>query len=183
MVESTSDLGKKRTTRRYRKRTNFKHVPRPVYPIRALWQAASEEERAKAHRTCAAILEYWLGKQSKQETMSCLGVPALRLWQISQRALSGMVVGLLTPPKARGRRAAVTTSPEDDPKQLKKRIADLEEKLRLAEGVIRILRDMPANREEGKPKAAPSKQAAAGKKRGRKTNPQSRAGGDRTPRG
>ena len=70
-------------TRRFRKRTNFKHVPRPVYPIRALWLAASPEEQTRAHRTCVVILEYWLGKKSKKEEAAELSVSPLRVWQLS----------------------------------------------------------------------------------------------------
>src|SRR5262249_18664757 len=59
---------------------------RPVYPIRALWEAASEDERRLAQERCTAILEYWLGVTSKEESAKRLNVPTIRLWQLSQRA-------------------------------------------------------------------------------------------------
>lgn len=183
-METTATIPEKKPrVRRMRKRTNFKHVPRPVYPIRALWQAASAEEKTRAHRTCVVILEYWLGRKAKGEAMAELGVPALRLWQISQRALSGMVVGLLKPPRARGKGPVEMTDPENDPRKLKRKIETLERRLKLAEDVIRILRDLPANRDEGTAKTIPTDPAPSGKKRRRTKTPRRAAPSDRGPAG
>ena len=166
-----------KTRRRRRgpgKRTDFKRVPKMPVPVRAVWDSASGEEREKAHGTSAAILQYWLGKRSKQETAEALGVKPLRVWQLSQQALSGMVAGLLKQP--RKRRSAMVTPPEDDPRALKKRIAELERELEIAQDVIELLRDLPANREAKPPTAAGKK-----KKRPRRTKkaPPRRAPGDR----
>ena len=74
-------------TRRFKKR-RFKKVPRMPVPVRALWEAATEEERKRAHETCALILELWVGKATKAEAAERLKVPPLRVWQLSQQALA-----------------------------------------------------------------------------------------------
>src|SRR5262249_61062977 len=53
---------------------------RPVYPIRALWEAASEDERRLAQERCTTILEYWLGGMGKEGGAKRLNVPKNRLW-------------------------------------------------------------------------------------------------------
>jgi len=96
-----------RRRRRGRKRTKFQVPKRFPLPVRALWQLASEEERKRAHETCTAILEHWLGKASKKEVARTLSLPPLRVWQLSQQALSGMLAGLLVQPRVRGRLSAM----------------------------------------------------------------------------
>lgn len=87
--------GRARRARTSRKRSRFSRCPRPAIPVRGLWEQASEAERTSAHRSCMAILEYWLGKSSKAQIAARLEVPPLRVWQLSQQALSGMLAGLL----------------------------------------------------------------------------------------
>ena len=101
-----------RRKRRGRKSANFR-VPKTMpISVRALWEQATEEEQKLAHQTCATILEYWLGRASKAEAMKRLELPALRVWQLSQQALSGMLAGLLKQPRTRGggRRTARASS-------------------------------------------------------------------------
>lgn len=132
-------------TRTYRKRRRVEKTPRPVYPMRALWDSVTEEERAKAHATCGTILEYWLGVSSKAEVARKLGVPPLRVWQMSQRAVTGMVCGLLRQPRTR-RKVVMATSPEEDPAALRKRIAKLEREIEWKNSLIQVLKDLPANK-------------------------------------
>jgi hypothetical protein len=152
-------------TRRGRKRVFHKIPPMPQ-PVAALWGAAGEEERQAAHRTCAALLETWLGKASRVEVASRLGVTPLRLWQLSQQATAGMLAGLLKQPR---RRAMVRESlpPEEDPVKLRKRIVELEQDLGLAGDLIALLRELPGNRDRPPPKATrssrPAKSARASK--------------------
>jgi len=116
-------------------------------PIRGLWQAASEEEREKAHKTGVAILEVWLGQSSRKEVSERLGIPPLRIWQLSQQALAGLTAGLLKQP--RSTKGATEILLEDLParvrKQLKKQEAELESLRRL----VGLLREMPAQRQAG----------------------------------
>jgi hypothetical protein len=113
--------------------------------VRALWQSASPEEQKSAHELCMAILECWLGKASKQEVAARLSVPPLRIWQLSQMALSGMLAGLLRQPKTRprGRPQPDPAMPGEDPRLLKQRIVELERKLKATEDLARVLRDLP----------------------------------------
>ncbi len=150
--------------RRFRKRSRFK-VPKimPV-PVRALWNLATEEERKRAHRTCASILEYWLGRRSKTEVMARLELPALRVWQLSQQALAGMLAGLLKQPRTRGR-PAMPRDPESDPKLLRKRIEQLERELNLAQDVIKLLREFPGNRPQPQRKSRKTGSSSGKKKK------------------
>jgi hypothetical protein len=136
-----------RRRRRGRKRTKFQVPKRFPLPVRALWQLASEEERKRAHQTCTAILEHWLGKASKKEVARTLSLPPLRVWQLSQQALSGMLAGLLVQPRVRGRLSAMPKpdEPESDPKVLRKKIRQLEEELRVAQELIDLLKHFPEN--------------------------------------
>jgi hypothetical protein len=137
-----------------RKRTRFAIPTHHAPSVRMLWQAASLEEQGQAHRLSMAILEYWLGKASKQEIARRLEIPPLRVWQLSQMALSGMLAGLLRQPKTRprGRPSMPPASPEDDPRLLKHHIRELERKLARTEDLVRVLRDLPWASKPAEPK-------------------------------
>lgn len=138
----------KRRTRRYRKRTKFQHVPRMAYPVRALWDAASQEEREQAHRACTTFLELWLAKITKEEAMERLQLSPLRLWQLSQQALAGMVAGLLRQPKRRVPKGEVTMpNAERDVRALRKRNAELEKEVEDLKVIQALLRELPGNRD------------------------------------
>src|SRR5688572_19158960 len=81
------------------KRTRFDVPKRMPLPIKTLWESASEEERARAHRTAVEVLCAWLGKATRAEAAARLSIPPLRFWQLSQQAVSGMVAGLLHQPR------------------------------------------------------------------------------------
>jgi hypothetical protein len=132
-----------RRQRTSRKRTRFSRYPRPAIAVRGLWEQASDEEKATAHRYCIAILEYWLGKASKAQVASRLEMPALRVWLLSQQALSGMLAGILRQPKRRSGATLAPSSPEEDPKCLRGRIVELEKKLARTEDLVRVLKDLP----------------------------------------
>lgn len=130
--------------RRGGRRRGFR-MPRPVAAVRGLWEAATEEQRQRAHRSAAAVMEYWLGRSTKQEAASQLEVPPLRIWQLSQQALSGMVAGLLKQPKSR--KGGLSVDPSEDPKTLRRRIAELERTIAMQDRLIAVLREMPGCRE------------------------------------
>src|SRR5512144_1036020 len=123
-AEAAAAPAKAGTARRRRRRTAVSKWARPVYPIKAIWEAASEEERARARGLTTEVLGYWLGQQSKDELAKSLGVPPIRVWQMSQRAVAGMVAAMLKPPS--GRRGPM---PKLNPEitELRKRIAYLEQ--------------------------------------------------------
>jgi hypothetical protein len=148
--------------------------------VRELWRQASEEEKAKAHGLCVSVLEYWLGRTSKQALAKRLGVPPLRVWQLSQQAVSGMLAGLLKQPRGRGARQMAAIPPEDDPKVLKKRIKDLEHKLKLTEDILEILREFPPIR-PAPAAAVPSKPAEGSASRETKTQARGKKTGGASP--
>src|SRR5258706_814481 len=82
---------------RRRRRTAETHV-RAVYPISAIWTSAQEEERQKARTLVNELLGYWLGHESKAALARRLAMPPTTVWQLSQRAMSGMLAAMLRPP-------------------------------------------------------------------------------------
>jgi len=133
----------KRRKRTGRKRTSFKQAPRPAWPVKGLWEAASQEEKQRSHTVCMAILEYWLGKKSKGQVAEELSVTPLRVWQLSQQALSGMMAGLLTQPRRRVSPEALQRPRGETPASLKKRVTELEKQLARTEDLVRVLRMAP----------------------------------------
>lgn len=165
-------------TRRFKKRLRFQ-PPKPAIAVKALWEQASAEEREKAHRTCVLMLEHWLGHKSKSEMAAALGLPPLRVWQLSQSALSGMLAGLLRQPKMRkrGRPASAET---EELSALRKEVAALRRENESLRMVNEILKDLPLNRVTKSPTPPAAPGAAGGKKaesrRVRRRNPSSDRG-------
>lgn len=160
--ENQAESKKRRVAKR---RKGFK-ISTPPYPVRALWEMASEEERKKAHELGALLLEHWLGRMSKKELGEKIGQPPLRVWQLSQQALAGLVVGLLKQPKRppKGTPPPSTLLPQDNPKQLKAQILELQRQKQVLEELVEILKDLPANREEAKAKLPGLRGRPPGKK-------------------
>src|SRR5258708_4135609 len=96
MEETTEKIGKKGKGRVKRK---FKFPPNPALPVKAIWEAATPEEKEKAHEIAAVILEYWMGRLSQDQAAEKLGMPRLRVWQLSRQALSGLAAGLVKQPR------------------------------------------------------------------------------------
>ena len=120
----------------------------PAIPVRGLWDQASEEERGRARENAATLIEYWTGQISRREAEIVLEVKPLRLWQLSQRAIAGMVAGLLTQPRRKKEIGAIMQN-QDNPKKLKARIKELEKIVEAQSQLIAILRSMPGVREVG----------------------------------
>jgi hypothetical protein len=124
----------------------------PPVAMRSLWEWATAAQKEQAHQTAACLMEYWLGQATKQEIARRLGLPPLRVWQLSQQAISGMVVGLLNQPKIRGTQNEPAPDPLNDPKQLQKKIKQLETQVHSQERLICWLRELPGVRYEPMPK-------------------------------
>lgn len=146
-----TDAAKKdhRCEPRRRQRGRISKWARPVQPVKAIWDAASEEEKQKARALTTEILGYWLGYQSKAELARQLEVPPIRVWQMSQRAMAGMVAAMLRPPSGRRGRMA-SLGPEV--KELRRRIAALEKENETQRRLIAVLRTIPGNERRGLPK-------------------------------
>lgn len=139
--------------RRGRKRLRFTKLPKPAYPVRALWEAASEEEKKASHRLCVGILEWWLGKSTRLEISQRLGLPPIRLWQMSQQALAGMLAGLLRQPRLRGKVVIETGDPPVDVHALKREADALKKRLKEAQDVAFVLGEL---RDAASPRARPA---------------------------
>lgn len=164
-----------------RRRRKLGQMPRPVLPMRALWESASGEQQAQAHDRAVWMLEYWLGRMSKREAAAAMSVTPLRVWQLSQMAVAGMVCGLLPQPRYRKGIAVSASSPGEDPKALRKRIAKLEEELATAQRLIDILKHLPG--QEVSADSTSSKAPAASTSKPKKEKPTSRRGGSSGRRG
>lgn len=152
-------------TRRGKKRLVFQPPRQVARSVRSLWEAAGPEERAKAHTSCVAILSMWLGRKTRHQVATELELPPLRVWQLSQSALSGMLAGLLKQPRGRGKGLLMESS-EEDPRALRKRIAELEAENRALKELLEVLKDLPSAREHPAPRPR-KKQEAVEKKRGK----------------
>ncbi|MFG0251432.1 MAG: hypothetical protein ACF8NJ_01000 [Phycisphaerales bacterium JB038] len=143
-----------RRPRRSRKRTRFRTIPKMAVPVKALWEAASAEDQKRAHTRCMAILEMWLGKRTKREIAEELALPPLRLWQLSQQALSGMLAALIHQPRLRSRQGvSMPESEAAELKRLRKENADLKRQISVSNKHTEILRQMPQGKSEEKPVA------------------------------
>jgi hypothetical protein len=120
-----------------------------------------------------AILKTWLGKSRREEAARELGLSGVRFWQLSQQAVSGLVVGCLRQPRFRGRPPAYVS--EEGVGALRKKIATLEREVESSRRLIEVLRELPGHREaaaragaerpgDGK-RAGTRKQAAAAEPR------------------
>jgi len=139
---------------RFSRKRRLSVVPAMPQPVKALWEAASDEEKARAHRMAAVMLQVWLGKMKRAEAAVQLQLTPLRVWQLSQQAVAGMVAGLLKQPRRRLAKGAapMATNRDEDPRWLKQKITELERKLKIAEDVIALLRELPAQKKRGEEK-------------------------------
>lgn len=152
MSEATMQVNGQTTvprTRRGKKRLVFQPPQKTPISVRALWESASAEEKAKAHRTCVAVLSMWLGRKNRAQVAQELELPPLRVWQLSQAAVSGMLAGLLKQPRGRGKRLfTMQSAGEEDPRALKKRISELEAENRALKELLEVLQSLPAVMEQ-----------------------------------
>jgi len=133
---------KTRGPRRMRRRLPTRMAP-PAVAVRGLWAAATEEERQRAHEAATAILGWWLAVLPKAEVLERLQVTPLRLWQMSQMAVSGMAAGLLKQPKRREK--ALPGAPAEESREgLKRKVAHLERDLRAARELVGLMRTLPS---------------------------------------
>ena len=149
MIETMITTEPPSRTRRGKKRLVFQPPRQMPRSVGALWEGASPEEKARAHRSCVAILSMWLGRKTRAAVAQELELPPLRVWQMSQSALSGMLAGLLKQPRGRSARPEPS---EEDPRALKKRIAELEAENDSLRTLVEILRNLPSARETPAPR-------------------------------
>lgn len=176
---------KKHKGTRY-KNPKFKMPKSAPKPMKALWDSATEEEKQKAHQAAVSILETWMGQASREEVAKKLGVPSLRVWQMSRQALVGLVAGLLKQPKVRKGKNQPALPPEEDPVKLRKKIATLEKDLGMMKELVGLLREFPAHREgnpttEADGKTGKKKKQEVPKGTDKKDGPVAQGGGSKIP--
>jgi len=120
-------------------------MPPVAWPVKGLWEAASAEERVGAHRMGTLLFEHWLGRLSRKELAEKIGLPPVRVWQLSQQALAGLVVGLLKQPPtpAKGTPLPPRRPLEEDPRQLRKALTEAQRQNALLEDLVRVLKEFP----------------------------------------
>lgn len=179
---ATTTSPQRAVLRRQRKR--LRTMPPPPLPMRARWEGASAAQQKEAYEKTVWMLEYWLGRMSKQEAAAAMSVTPLRVWQLSQMALAGMVCGLLPQPRYRKGMAVSTSDPESDPKVLRRRIAKLESELASAQRLIDLLKTLPGNatRQLHEPGGTAGAASAGGKEPGPPSR-RARSSGARPGRG
>ena len=166
-------------TRCYRKRVRVGMPQHTAPAVRQLWKSSSLEERQAAHKKGTLLLSMWLGRKSKSDVAQELALPPLRVWQLSQMALSGMLAGLLKQPRPRRGKEGASMSDEESPSQLKKRVLKLEQENRDLREVLELMRMMPSpeNRPSKPPAAAPAGTSRREKKRASRASPPPDRGG------
>jgi hypothetical protein len=162
---------------RRKKRTRFKVPDWKPRPVKALWESATDDDRERAHMHAMVILEYWTAQLSKTEAAERLGLAPIRVWQLSQQAVSGMLAGLLTQPRDRGASAAAEAdSPERwtmRERALEKKLKTMEQKLNASQRLVEVMRDLPvirASRDTAEGGAKPKPKSPPKRKRNGKSN-------------
>ena len=125
-----------------RRKAAFK-MPPPAAPVKGLLLNASQEEQETAHGLATVILATWLGQKTRGAAAKEMGIPVVRLKQLSEAALSGMVAGLLKQP---ARMPKGVLLPEEDPVKLRKRIVQLERETKTLTELVGLLKDLPGNK-------------------------------------
>ena len=154
--------------------------------VKTLWDSATEEEKQKAHQAAVAIMENWMGRATRKEVAQKLGVPQMRVWQMSRQAVAGLVAGLLKQPKSRRGKDQPTLPPEEDPRLLKKQIVSLEKDLNMMKELVGLLKEFPAHREakagaEGEGERGKKKKPKISSGTGEKDGPMAEGGGAKLP--
>ena len=127
----------------------------PPWPIRAIWELASAKERQDAYQLAVQILEHWLGRQTRKDLGDKLNLPPLRVWQLSQQALTGMVVALMAQPKRPPQGTPLPTAKLPDGeelKELRKEVRRLREEKKALEDLLVLLKEMPGQGDNPPPK-------------------------------
>jgi hypothetical protein len=129
-----------------KRKTGFR-MDTPPWPVRAIWELASQDERKQAHKLGVMMLEHWLGRMTRRQLGEALELPPLRVWQLSQQALAGMVVGLMAqpkrPPKGTAMPGEKTLSEAAELKALRKEVDRLKHENQVLQELLEIARDLP----------------------------------------
>lgn len=115
-----------------------KHAPRPVSEI---WRAATDDSRDMAKRQAGELLSYWRGLVGSRDVAGRLGVKQNMVYLLQQRALAGMVAGLLPSPKLE--KGAKVYPIKSEIELLRKEVGRLTKERDALTGLVRLLRNLP----------------------------------------
>lgn len=149
VLEVAPQTQSKRPKKPGKRKAGFR-MDTPPWPVRAIWELATEQDRQEAYQMGVQILEHWLGRMSRKALAEKLNLPPLRVWQLSQQALSGMVVALMSQPKRppQGTPLPTPKRPDlDELKDLRKEVNRLREEKKTLEDLLVLLKDMPGQGE------------------------------------
>ncbi len=144
--ESMETTPMKRPKRAGKRKSGFR-MDTPPFPVRAIWELATETQRQEAHKMGVLMLEHWLGRMTRKSLGEKLNLPPLRVWQMSQQALAGMVVGLMAQPKRPPKgtpMAAEKKAEKDELKMLRKQVYELQQDNRVLKELLDVLKDLPS---------------------------------------
>lgn len=138
---------RERRPRTGKKRLKFEPPQRFPRGVKELWQSATASEQEAAHRACVQILAMWLGKRTRAAVANELSIPSLRVWQLSQQALSGMLAGLLHQPRPRRRVEEIPMEEREESRSaMKRKIAELEKDLAVQRDLLQLIVSVPKPR-------------------------------------
>lgn len=144
--ESMEPAPAKRPKRAGKRKMGFR-MDTPPWPVRALWEQSTESQRQEAHKLGVLMLEHWLGRMTRRDLGTRLNLPPLRVWQMSQQALAGMVVGLMAqpkrPPKGTPMPNPAKQTEIDELKALRKEVHSLREDNRVLKELLEVVKDLP----------------------------------------
>jgi hypothetical protein len=110
--------------------------------VRGLWEKASEDQRVKARENAKVIMEYWMGRISRAQAVTKVGMRPVRFWQLTQQAIAGMTAGLLTQPRFR-KGEFVGKNEEQEIKKLNAKVKELELTVASQQKLIEIFKSIP----------------------------------------
>lgn len=180
--ESSVAPRRERRPRTGKKRLKFEPPKRFPRGVKELWQSATASEQETAHRACVQILAMWLGKRTRAAVASELSIPSLRVWQLSQQALSGMLAGLLRQPRPRRRVEEIPMEEREESRSaMKRKIAELEKDLAVQRDLLQLIASVPKPRSGPPDSTTPSAPPTPAAKTARGT-PKPRGARTETPR-
>lgn len=114
----------------------------PAIPVRGLWEKATLEDKQRAQEFAKVIMEYWMGRLSRAQAITKVGMRPVRFWQLTQQAIAGMTAGLLTQPRFR-KGEFMGKNEQQEIKKLEAKVKDLELMVATQQKLIEVFKSIP----------------------------------------
>jgi hypothetical protein len=114
----------------------------PAIPVRGLWERATLEDKQRAQEFAKVIMEYWMGRLSRAQAITKVGMRPVRFWQLTQQAIAGMTAGLLTQPRFR-KGEFMGKNEQQEIKKLEAKVKDLELTVATQQKLIEVFKSIP----------------------------------------